>query len=93
MASLEALQDRFQRTVVFLMRVRLDDRADALGKVLTVLSSVGARAGEVSKIEHLARHIVYDIQVFSAGDEQMAQIVLTEQQIGIPAGLEMRVFS
>ena len=74
MASLEALQDRFQRTVVFLMRVRLNDRADALGKVLTALSGAGARAGEVNKVEHQARHIVYDIQVFAASDDQMAEV-------------------
>jgi len=74
MASLEALQDRFQRSVVFLMRVRLNDRADALGKVLTALSGAGARAGEVNKVEHQARHIVYDIQVFAASDDQMAEV-------------------
>ena len=72
MASLEALQDRFQRNVVFLMQVRLDDEADALGKVLTAVGAAGARAGEVNKVEHLASHIVYDIQVFAASDDQMA---------------------
>jgi len=74
MASLEALQDRFQRTVVFLMRVRLNDRADALGKVLTALSNAGARSGEVNMVEHQANHIVYDIQVFAAGDDQMDEV-------------------
>ena len=71
MASLEALQDRFQRNVVFMMRVRLDDRADALGKVLTAIADAGARAGEVGKVEHQAGHIVYDIEVFAASDGQM----------------------
>jgi len=74
MASLEALQDRFQRNVVFMMRVRLDDRADALCKVLTVVADGGARAGEVDKVEHQASHIVYDIQVFAATDAQMATV-------------------
>ncbi len=74
MASLEALQDRFQRNVAFLMQVRLDDDADALGKVLTAVGAAGARAGEVTKVEHQASHIVYDIQIFAASDDQMAAV-------------------
>jgi len=74
MASLEALQDRFQRNVVFLMQVRLDDKADALGAVLTAIGAAGARAGEVDKVEHQAGYIVYDIQVFAASDDQMAAV-------------------
>ena len=74
MASLEALQDRFQRNVVFLMQVRLDDQADALGKVLTAVGAAQARVGEVDKIEHQAGYIVYDVQVFAASDDQMAAV-------------------
>ena len=74
MGSLQALQDRFERNVVFMLRVRLDDRADALAKVLQAVSAAGARAGEVNKCEHRAGHIVYDVQVFAADDAQMQSL-------------------
>ena len=67
-SSLEALQDRFQRNVVFMMRLRLDDRAEVLSRVLQTIAGVGARAGEVRLVEHLAGHLDYDVQVLAAGE-------------------------
>ena len=40
MASLEALQDRFQRNVVFSMRVSTADKADPLARLLTEIQQV-----------------------------------------------------
>ena len=74
MSRLQALQDRFERNVVFVLCVRLDDRADALARVLQAVSDAGARAGEATKREHQAGHIVYDIQVFAADDAQMQSL-------------------
>ena len=73
-SSPEALQDRFQRNVVFVMRLRLDDRAEVLSRVLQTIAGVGARAGEVRLVEHLAGHLDYDVQVLAASDDQMAEL-------------------
>jgi malate dehydrogenase (oxaloacetate-decarboxylating) len=73
MSSLGALQDKFQRNVVFSLRVRLDDRVDALGAVLQAVGAAGARIGEVNLVEHLAGHLVYDARVFAVDDAQIQQ--------------------
>ncbi|MCJ7543735.1 MAG: NAD-dependent malic enzyme [Phycisphaerae bacterium] len=54
------------------MRVRLEDKPDALGPVLAAVVKAGARTGEIQLAEHPAGAMVYDIQVFTTGDEQMA---------------------
>ena len=72
--SLEALQDRFQRNVVFLMRVRLADEAVALSTLLQTVDAAGARVGEVNLTEHRFGHLDYDVQVLAASDEQMAAV-------------------
>ncbi len=74
MTSLQALQDKFQRNVVFIMKVNLDDQADALPKILTAISDAGARTAEVDKVSHQHNHIAYDIQVFATSDDQMADV-------------------
>ena len=38
--SLAALQDRFQRNVSFVMRLRLDDQAQALSKILDAIGDL-----------------------------------------------------
>ena len=72
MSSGVALQDRFQRNVVFVMCVRVDDRADALADLLQAVRAVGARAGEVNLAEHHSKHVVYDVQILAVDDDQMA---------------------
>jgi malate dehydrogenase (oxaloacetate-decarboxylating) len=72
MASLQAMQDRFGRNIVFLMRVRLEDKADALAGVLTAVGKAGARTGEVRLAEHHEGFTIYEVQVFTTGDDQMA---------------------
>ena len=72
MGSFEALQDKFQRNVVFRMRVRLADDADALDAVLTAVTGQGVHTGEVALLAHKGEHIDYRLQVFADDDEQMA---------------------
>ena len=71
MDSLEALQDKFQRNVPFILRVRLADQADPIAAMLAAVCAAGARVGEIVKISHRADHVVYDVQVLCTGDEQM----------------------
>lgn len=79
--SLAALQDKFQRNVVFVMRLSLNDRAEAMGKVFTVIISAGAQAGEVRMIGHQASTIVYDVQIFASDDAQMESLRRVTEQI------------
>ena len=74
MASQQALQDRFARNIVFVLRVCLADAADALGPLLGAVGGAGARAGEIKLTEYHHGHMVYDVQVFTTGDEQMAAV-------------------
>ena len=66
MSSRQALQDRFRRNVVFVMRVNLDDGLDPLGAMLGAIRSAGARTGELHMVEHRPGVLVYDVQVFAA---------------------------
>jgi len=72
MGSLEALQDRFRRNVVFRMTVRLSGGAEALGAALSAVGGAGAAVGEVRLAEVLAGGVAYEMQVFAADDDRMA---------------------
>ncbi len=74
MASLQALQDKFARPIAFLMRVRLADQPDALDRLLASIVKAGGRTGEINPVEHPAGQLVYDVQVFVTGDEQMSAV-------------------
>ena len=74
MASLQALHDRFGRNVAFGMRVRLDDQADPLGKVIAAVNGGGARVGRVELLETAVGAMVYEIQIFAASDAQVEQV-------------------
>ncbi|MCK4601214.1 MAG: hypothetical protein KAU28_02030, partial [Phycisphaerae bacterium] len=71
MGSPEALQDKFQRNVVFRMRVRLTDD-DALDAAVSAVTDQGACAGEAVLVARQAAYADYDVQVFAADDSQMA---------------------
>ncbi|MGA2266082.1 MAG: malic enzyme-like NAD(P)-binding protein [Phycisphaerae bacterium] len=74
MASLQALQDKFERPIAFLMRVRLADQPDALDKLLAAIAKAGGRTGDAQPTEHFRGQTVYDVQVFTTGDEQMSAV-------------------
>jgi len=71
MASLEALQDRFRRTVVFEMTVEVQG-ADGLAKALAAVADAGAAPGDVRLVEVCDETLAYAVQVFAADDAQMA---------------------
>ena len=72
MSSLEALQDRFRRNVVFRMTVRLSGGSGALGAVLSAIAEAGAAVGEVGLADVSGQALAYEMQVFAADDAQMA---------------------
>jgi len=71
MTSLQALQDRFGRNVVFQMNVRLSDGGDKLGEVISATVGSGAHVGQVNLGQVLTDSMVYEIRVFAADDGQM----------------------
>jgi len=76
MGSLEALQDRFGRNVVFDMKVRLAGDADVRGQLLTAISETGAIAYsfDLDEIDSDSRDLVYDITLFTTDDDQMSAV-------------------
>ena len=72
MDSLEALQDRFRRNVVFEMTVQLADAGDALAGAISAITRAGAAIGDVELDEADEDGLVYAMQIFAADDDQMA---------------------
>ena len=72
MTSLQALQDRFGRNVVFQMNVRLLDGGDRLGAVISATIGAGAHIGQVNLGEVSTESMIYELRVFAESDEQMA---------------------
>ena len=73
MVTLEALQDRFRRKVVFEMTVVVPG-VEGLGRVLTAVADRGAAAGEVRFVEVHHDVLVYSVQVFAVDDAQMVAV-------------------
>ena len=72
MSSLEALQDRFQRNLVFRMTVAVAGETEVLARVLGAIADAGLAVGEVRLDDVLDESAVYGMQVFAADDDQMA---------------------
>jgi malate dehydrogenase (oxaloacetate-decarboxylating) len=72
MTSLQALQDRFGRNVVFQMNVRLLDGGDKLGAVISATIGAGAHIGQVNLGKVFKDSMIYELRVFAESDEQMA---------------------
>jgi malate dehydrogenase (oxaloacetate-decarboxylating) len=74
MGSLQALQDRFGRNVVFRMVVRLAGRAEALGGAISAIAGAGAAVGDASLADVRDEGMIYALQVFVTDDAQMAAV-------------------
>ena len=75
MGSLQALQDRFHRPLVFSLKVALGESGEALAKAVSAVCQSGARVGEMALVSLEAKGaVVYDLRVFAANDQQMAQV-------------------
>jgi len=72
MTSLQALQDRFGRNVVFQLNVRLLDGGDKLGAVISATIGAGAHIGQVNLGRVLKDSMIYELRVFAESDQQMA---------------------
>jgi len=82
MLSFEAMQDRYQRNIVFELRVSLPDGDDALAGLLAAIRQAGARVGMVELAEEHRGSIAYDVQVFTTGDDQMADVRTAAEGVG-----------
>ena len=83
MGSLQALQDRFHRPLAYSLKVALGDTGEALAKAVSAVCQSGARVGELALASLEAdRTVVYDLRVFAANDQQMAQVRQDVQAAG-----------
>ncbi len=71
MTTSQGLQDRFERNVVFEVRVALADGADPLAAVVSAVRDSGARVGRMELAGTDSPPLIYAIQVYAADDEQM----------------------
>ncbi len=74
MTTSEGLHDRFQRNTVFAVQVKIDEQATSKGELMAKVHQAGARVGEVELAEMLADGLLYELMVFTTGDEQMAAV-------------------
>ena len=74
MASLAALQDRFGRPIVFVLRLRIPMATDPKGQLIAAVRQTGARISEIKLSDFEANDVIYDLTLFTTGDEQMAAI-------------------
>jgi malate dehydrogenase (oxaloacetate-decarboxylating) len=81
MTTSQGLQDRFQRNVVFSLRVALSDGTDPLAAVVAGIRDAGGRVGQMELAGTDAAPLVYDLQVFAASDEQMDAVRSAVQAI------------
>jgi len=80
------MQDRFQRNIVFGVRVALADGEDSMAAVMGAVKSADARCGLIALVEERRDCVVYDLQVFTTGD---AQIVAAETAVKALPGVEV----
>ena len=76
MGSSQALQDRFERHTVFVMRLRIAGKAGAMGAILEAATGAGAQATDVKlrEVERQTGDLLCDLTLFTTGDEQMERV-------------------
>jgi malate dehydrogenase (oxaloacetate-decarboxylating) len=90
MGSLEALQDRFRRNVVFQIVVRLSGGPEILGGVLSAVAGAGGAVGGTTLAEVQDGALVYELQVFVSDDEQMGRVRSAVDALAAAAVLDVR---
>ena len=73
MATSEALHDRFQRNTVFTVRARIDERTDPKSELVERIGATGARISELTTLDLTEGPLLYEMTLFTSGDEQMAE--------------------
>ncbi|MDP6545791.1 MAG: malic enzyme-like NAD(P)-binding protein [Phycisphaerae bacterium] len=86
MLSQQAMQDRYQRNIVFGVRVALTDGEDAMAAILAAINAADARCGLITLAEERHGSVLHDLQIFTTGDEQMAR---TQKAIEDIEGVEL----
>ncbi len=69
-----ALQDRLGRNIVFTLVIRVLGGADPKGTLIAALRDSGVKIADVelTEIEDSTNNLIYEITLFTTGDEQMA---------------------
>jgi len=74
MASMQALQDRFGRPIVFVLRLRVSATSDPKGALIAAVRQAGARISEIRLSELESDAVIYELTLFTDGDAQMAAV-------------------
>ncbi len=74
MKSLQALQDRFNRPIMFVLRLRVPADVDPKGSLVAAVREAGARISEIKLADLENSSLVYDLTLLTTGDDQMAAV-------------------
>jgi malate dehydrogenase (oxaloacetate-decarboxylating) len=74
MKSLQALQDRFNRPIMFVLRLRVPADVDPKGSLVGAVREAGARIVEIKLTDLESSSLVYDLTLLTTGDDQMAAV-------------------
>ncbi len=74
MRSLQALQDRFNRPIMFVLRLRVPADVDPKGSLVGAVREAGARITEIKLTDLENSSLVYDLTLLTTGDDQMAAV-------------------
>ena len=74
MATSEALHERFQRNTVFAVRFTIDDQTEIKDRIAAEVARAGARVSALKLIKLTGAGSLYEMTVFTTGDEQMAEV-------------------
>ncbi|MFP4105964.1 MAG: NADP-dependent malic enzyme [Phycisphaerae bacterium] len=72
MSLMDALQDRFQRNIVFEVQLLVTGEGDRTSQVVSAISEVGPRVTDVELEELTEDGMQYAMTLFTAGDDEMA---------------------
>jgi len=74
MATSEAIHDRFGRDTVFAVQFKVREEADPTGEIVRRVREAGARISDLELLEILDDSTLYEMTVYTSGDEQMSGV-------------------
>jgi len=74
MTTSEAIHDRFQLNTPFALQLKVADRGDPAADVCQAVRQVGARTSEMLLVELVGSAAVYEMTVFTSGDEHADEV-------------------
>jgi len=69
-----ALQDKFNRPIMFVLRLAVPMTTDPKGSLIGAIREAGARISELNLVDFANDEQIYDLTLLTTGDDQMAAV-------------------